>query len=184
MEYKFISYIFFVIISQNIFASEQYPDLLFYNGKEYEIGVFPIETYFEIYPNRRPGSMGANSALLRGYRAKYEVINNEIILLDIEIMELNGKWRRVNNKYFNNRLKINTFSGKINLFNGEITGVYIGFTPIYENYIMLEVNEGNIVNVYNVNCYEYLELLIQLCSKESYQYEYLTSKLKELNEWN
>jgi hypothetical protein len=153
---------------------------LVYNGQEYEIGVFPMETYFEIYPNRRPASMGTNSALTRGYRAKYEIYNNELILVNIEIMRANGNWRIVDNRYFQNRMKVNTYSGKINLFNGERTDVYIGFTPIYRNYIILEVLEGSIINIYNVNCFEYLESIIQSYPEGSYEYKYFSEKLIEL----
>jgi hypothetical protein len=173
---------FLGIIIDNINASEQYPDILVYNGIEYEIGSYPMETYFEIYPNRRPGSIGTNSALSRGYRARYEIINSELILMGIETMRLNGNWRKVSNNYFNNKMKVSTFTGKLNLFNGEITGVYMAFTPIYENYIILEINKGNFVNVYNINCYEYLESIIQLYSDESYEYGYFTGLLSKLYE--
>jgi hypothetical protein len=173
--------IYFIIISQDIIASEQYPDVLIYNGKEYEIGVFPMESYFIIYPTRRPGITGINSALYRGYRAKYQIINNELILIDIEIMR-NGNWRSlINRKYFRNRIKINTYTGKINLFNGNNTGVYMAFTPIYENYIIIEINEGNIENIYNISCYEYIESIMNKYSNDSYVYEYFNGLLVELN---
>jgi hypothetical protein len=177
----FIISFFLGTIFQSINASEQYPDILIYDGNEYEIGAYPMEDYFEIYPNRRPNSIGQNSALKRGYRAKYEIINNELILIYIETMKINGDWKKVSDKYFNNKIKIDAFTGKINLFNGERTGVYTAFTPIYEKYKILDINKGNCVDVYDINCYEYLQSLIQSFQKESYEYEYFTKKLEELN---
>ena len=177
----FIIVFFLGTIFQSINASEQYPDILIYNGNEYEIGVYPMEDYFEIYPNRRPGIIGRNSALRRGYRAKYGIINNELILIYIEIMKINGDWKKVSDRYFNNRVKIDAFTGEINLFNGERTGVYMAFTPIYEKYKILDINKGDCIDVYDINCYEYLQLLIQSFHEESYEYEYFTGILEKLN---
>ena len=169
MKKLFITGILLVIVSLEICASEQEPDLIIYNGKEYEIGVYPMETYFKIYPDKRPENTGTSSALNRGYRAKYEIINNEIILMDIEIeifdidlvnQIFNIYWQSALEKNIGNRIKVNTFTGKINLFNGKETGVYIGFTPIYEYYKILEIENGYFITEYDENCYEYLQSLI------------------------
>jgi hypothetical protein len=182
----FISGIIMYLFSQNICASEQFPDILIYNGKEYEIGIYPMETYFKINPNERPGIRGINSALERGYRAKFEIINNELILVDIEITEYpKFDWKSVFSRYFNNnKIKVNTFTGRINIFNGKETGVYMAFTPIYENYIILNINEGNYIDEYNIDCFEYLESIIQLYQEESYEYKYFSKLLEELYKIN
>jgi hypothetical protein len=182
-KYLFII-LFFTIISHSIYASEQYPDLIIYNGKEYEIGNYPMETYFEIYPNRRPKSIGKNSALLRGYRAKYEIINNELVLIEIQTKKLNGNWKIVNNRYFRNKPKINTFSGRINIFSGETTGVFMAFTPIYESYIILEIKDGNFIREYEENCYEYLKSIIQSFPNGSHEQNYFIGLLEKLNKKN
>jgi len=178
---KKICFLGLFLLSYVVFASEQYPDLLVYNGQIYEIGDYPMETYFRIYPNRRPGTQGINSALLRGYRAKYEIINNELILMNIETMRNNGNWRIVDNRNYLNRIKVSTFSGRINLFNGRITGVFIGFTPIYENYIILEFENGNFIREYEESCYEYLQSIIQLYPNGSYEQNYFIGLLEQLN---
>jgi hypothetical protein len=176
--------IFMYTISHGIYASEQYPDLIIYNGIEFEIGVYPMETYFNIYPNKRPRTIGSNSALLRGYRAKYEIINNELILIDIEVMRMNGNWSSVFNRYFSKRIKVETFTGKINIFNGETTGVYMAFTPIYENYIIFEIKNGNYITKYEINCYEYLQSIIQSFTNGSYEQNYFINLLEKLNNRN
>jgi hypothetical protein len=190
MKKLFITGIFLVIVSLEIYASEQDPDLLVYNGKEYEIGVYPMETYFKVHPDKRPENTVTNSALDRGYRAKYEIINNELILIDIEIwisdidieaQRFNFYWQSVLEKYFGNRIKMNTFTGNIYLFNGEETGVYRGFTPIYEYYKILEIENGNFIKGYDQDCYEYLQLLIQSSQNGSYEQNFLKKILVELN---
>jgi hypothetical protein len=176
--------IFIYIISHGIYASEQYPDLIIYNGKEFEIGVYPMETYYNIYPNKRPGTIGRNSTLLRGYRAKYEIINSELILIDIEVMRMNGSWNSVFNRYFKKKIKVDSYTGKINLFNGEITGVYMAFTPIYEKYLILEIRNGNCIAENEINCFEYLQSLIQSSLDGSYEQNYFINLLEKLNNRN
>jgi hypothetical protein len=168
----------FGVTSQSISASEQYPDIMIYNGIEYGIDVYPLETYYEMYPYKRPLKKVTSSALWRGYRARYEIINNELILTGIQMLGLNGEFSRIDKR----RMKVKTFTGKVSLFNGESTGVWMGFTPIYENYIVFEINEGKIINIYNNNCYEYLESIIQLYPAGSYEFECFTKKLTELHE--
>jgi len=192
MKKLFITGILLTVISLEICASEQYPDLLVYNGKEYEIDIYPspIETYFKVHPDKRPENTGTSSALDRGYRAKYEIINNELFLIDIEIeifdidivnQRFNVYWQSVLEKYFGNRIKMNTFTEKIYVFNGKETGIYIGFTPIYEYYKILEIENGNYITGYDEDCYAYLQSLIQSFQNGSYEQNYYIKILEELN---
>jgi len=178
----FILFCLLGITSPIISASEQIPDLLIFSGQEYEIGVFPLESYFELYPNRRPGRVGINSGLIRGYRARYEISNGELILINIEVMRYGNNWRQVKNRHFRTGMKISTFSGIINLFNGEMTSVFLGFTPIYDNYIIIEIFEGNVVKIYEVNSVGYLELIRASYLEGSSEYRYISDKINELRE--
>jgi hypothetical protein len=76
-------------------ASEQYPDYLIYNGKEYELeskDVYPeigiLQPYLEKM-NKRIWTMGVSecSALNRGYYVIFEIINNELVIKDIKDCE-------------------------------------------------------------------------------------------------
>ena len=79
-------------------------------------------------------------------------------------------------------MKISTFSGIINLFNGEMTSVFLGFTPIYDNYIIIEIFEGNVVKIYEVNSVGYLELIRASYLEGSSEYRYISDKINELRE--
>jgi hypothetical protein len=187
MKIAFLGGFLLVISSQNINASEQFPDTMVYKGIKYIIHDYddsPMESYFKKF--KVPADIALNrdrmrnSALLRGYRAKYEIINNELILTSIETMARTGSnFIRVPFS----RTKITTYTGKIYLPNGESTKVWMGFIPIVEKYIVLDINEGNLINTYSVNCCEYIEAMIQLYSDASEEYKgYLTGLLSELRE--
>jgi hypothetical protein len=114
-------------------------------------------------------------------RYKYEIIDNELVLISIEIMRTNGNWTIVNDNNFRNRMKVDMFSGRINLFNDGMTGVFMGFTPIYENYIILEIDNGNLIREYEENCYEYLQSIIQSYPNGSYEQNYFIGLEERLN---
>jgi hypothetical protein len=190
MKMSFWGGLFLVISVQNVNACEQYPDMMVYNGIEYTIDDdYPMESYFRRwgipFGRKMPWSIALNrankhglrnTALRRGYKAKYEIINNKLILTSIETLRLfSGDFRRV----FYNRRKINTYTGKIHLPNGEFTGVRMGWNGIFENYIVLDINKGNLINARPINCYEYLESMIQLYPNDA---SYLTGLLSELRE--
>jgi len=146
----------------------------------YEIGVYPLEGYYARYPEQRPARTGLNSALERGYRATYELAGTTLMVVDLEIMEPRGTWKSVFAQRFKERMKLSTYTGTINLFNGNMTGVYMGFTPVYESYIMLEIERGMCTAMYNVNAYEYLRHLMETFKDVSSRYEYLMEVLEEL----
>ncbi|MCL1994010.1 MAG: hypothetical protein FWG66_13780 [Spirochaetes bacterium] len=145
----------FVILSQNAFATGQVPDVIRFNGNTHEIFSFPMESYFAKNPNRRPRARYWFSHLQRGYRAHFEIINNELILVRLETMRSDGvRWRRVISWHFGRRFNVSTFSGEISLPNGAFTGEWRGFTPIFESYIVLTVIEGNVTNVSERDTFE------------------------------
>ena len=175
--------IFLFVLLQNIYASEQFPDILVYKEKECAIGTYPMESYFAVHPTSLLPVYPENSALKRGYRAKYEIVNNELILIDLEIMRDNGKWRSVFKRYFGNKtpVKVDTFTGKINIFNGKETGVYMAFTPIHESYIIINIDAGNYIDEYNQSGAEFLQSVIRSCQAGSYEHEYFSNLLEELS---
>jgi hypothetical protein len=161
-------------------AGEQEPDLLILAGNVYEIGVYPLEGYYARYPEQRPAETGINSALERGYRATYELEGDRLLIVDLEIMESHGTWRSVFAQRFKERTQLTSYSGTINLFNGERTNVSIGFMPVYERYVMLEIERGICINSYTANAYEYLLHLMEVFKDVSSRYEYIAEALEEL----
>ncbi|MCL2520595.1 MAG: hypothetical protein FWE37_06300 [Spirochaetaceae bacterium] len=163
----------FLLLTVPLFASRQVSDRVIFNDRQYNTLSFPLEIYFETYPERRPEITHWISALTRGYIATFEVINNELILIDIDENFLND--------YLWLGMKMAFFTGKINLINGEATGVNSGFMPIYQNYLVLEVREGVVIASYNLTAYEYLQSLIQAFPEGSSAQNHFIRLLEELN---
>jgi hypothetical protein len=144
-------------------------DILIHNGNKYNMGFFNIpnsfilEPYFKEFPQKRP--FYENDTLYRGYFAIYEIINNELWVIDIktEVYE-DGKERQfsVINECLNgeDRIKINWFCGLIHIPLGELAGsIQIGHIPypIYENYFLIEVQNGNVTRELYLNNDQYIE---------------------------
>lgn len=72
------------ILFLNAYATPQIPDILIYEGKEYPIQSEFLEDYFKKYPERNPKREDeVCSALWRGYKATFEVVEAKIYLKDI-----------------------------------------------------------------------------------------------------
>ena len=139
----------------NVFATAQYPDKIIYNGKEYNLHSNPLESYFEKYPDKRPESNIMSSALWRGYIATFEVKDNQLFLKDIKIQysdtiskESNTyKWRSVIKEIFpdSKNVKIDWLTGLLVIPHGELVNyVHMGYGSTYENYILLEIDKGDL----------------------------------------
>jgi hypothetical protein len=153
------------------FATDQIPDILIYNGCEFEINTSPtviathfLEFYFEKYPERRPKVL--SSALWRGYFAIYEIINDELWVIDIKTSNYGGRnelrYVSVINECLdgNNGMKIDWFSGLIVIPQGERVGnINIGWANeiIFEKYKIIEIENGNFIKELNLNHNQYLE---------------------------
>src|SRR5688572_23317569 len=76
-----------LLISLSGFATVQKPDIIFYNGREYPLHSYPLEQYFEKYPDKRPTNKGRvmSTGLWRGYIATFEVTDGQVFLKDIQI---------------------------------------------------------------------------------------------------
>ena len=62
----------------NAVATEQFPDRMLYKGKEYVISPYPMESYFEKHPGKKPTGGIVSSALWRGYVATLELKGKDI----------------------------------------------------------------------------------------------------------
>lgn len=147
--------VLFLGVNLVVFGTAQYPDKIIYNGKEYMLHSNPLEGYFEKYPEKRPQE-GFSTALWRGYVATFEIRDNQLYLKDIEVM--NGSkqnkdgywetlWKSVKDEVFpNNELvKIDWMSGLLILpYGKEINYVHMGYGSIYKNYILLEIDNGDL----------------------------------------
>jgi len=154
-----------------VFATAQLPDKIIYKGIEYDLFSNPLETYFEKNPNRKPnlnigGVIIESSALWRGYVATFEIKDSIIFVKDIQIQysdstDGNGrviKWKSVLNEVFpeQQEIKADWVSGLLVLpFGKLINYVHMGYGSTYEDYILLEIDAGNLKLEKHFNYIEY-----------------------------
>lgn len=76
---------FFCLLSfLGVSATPQFPEILIYEGKEYPIQNDLLENYFDKFAERNPKKEDERcSALWRGNRATYEVLERRIFLKDV-----------------------------------------------------------------------------------------------------
>lgn len=144
-----------LFLGAKVFATAQYPDKIIYNGKEFKLHSNPLETYFEKNPDKRPKGGIMSTALWRGYVATFEVKDNQLFLKDIEIQYHDTtskesypyKWRSVINEVFpnNEKIKIDWLTGLLVIPHGKLVNyVHMGYGSTYKNYILLEIDKGDL----------------------------------------
>ena len=165
MKMKQIFFILFIFQCFFLFATAQFPDVLIYNGKKYALTVNPMEIFFEKFPEKRPEM--PHTGLWRGYIATFEIIDNELWVIDIVKCESvfdNGnfvfKYISIINDCLDgkNRMKIDWFNGLLVLPQGDILNyVHMGYASTYEYYTIMEIQEGNYIKELNMDYTKYIE---------------------------
>ncbi|SDL86291.1 hypothetical protein SAMN05421823_108307 [Catalinimonas alkaloidigena] len=151
----FLTLILTLFLVVNVFATAQYPDKIIYNGKEYSLHSNPLEMYFEKYPDKRPKDGAMSTALWRGYVATFEVKDSQLFLKDIEIQYHDTtskesypyKWCSVIKEVFPDQkdIKIDWLTGLLVIPHGKLVNyVHMGYGSTYKNYILLEIDNGDL----------------------------------------
>ncbi|MCL2800355.1 MAG: hypothetical protein FWD28_01170 [Treponema sp.] len=166
---KNIIVLLFFVQGFYLFATAQAPDLIIYNGNEYPLFVNPMEIYFEKFPEKRPRSSTRSTALWRGYIATFEIIQNELWVVDIKIEVITSPAGSRNftkelvsviNEVFdgNDRIKADWFSGLLIIPQGRIIRYeHMGYASTYEGYIILEIHNGNFIKELNLSYNQFVE---------------------------
>ncbi|MEM7512890.1 MAG: hypothetical protein AAF388_18320 [Bacteroidota bacterium] len=142
-------------LPHSVFSTAQIPDKLIYNGKKYALHSNPLEEYFKEFPDKRPRREVSSTALWRGYMATFIVKDNQLYLKDIEVevrdttsgRSFDYKWISVLKEVFPEEefKKIDWLSGLLVIPNGELVNyVHMGYASTYSNYILLELDKGNL----------------------------------------
>jgi len=139
-----------VVVNLSVSGTDQMPDRIIYNGKVYLLKgksifdeCYPMESYFENYPDKRPKVKEQLSNLWRNYIATYEIKDDQLYLKDIEFFfDSDSEIKSVYNEIFPNQelIKIDWLTRLIVIPDGKRNGFYD-----YERYIVLEINEGNFI---------------------------------------
>jgi len=140
-----------------LLATAQAPDRLWLNGKEFFIHTNPLEPFLEVNPTARPKPELISTCNWRGYIATWEVRDDHLILIDIDVLGLSREaaenesigdvWKRrsVMSSVFPDRKEVlaDWFSGHVIVPHGEcIDYVHQGYASTYENHIILRVDWG------------------------------------------
>jgi len=149
----------FIVCVSNVFATAQTPDYVIYEGEKYDLFTNPLDSFFEKNPDKKPESHSSGN--WRGYIATFAVTNNTLVLKSIETeVYTNDTYSTVSikEKVFANTddQPINWFTGVLTLPQGEqVNYVHMGYGSTYENYILLEVKNGELKKVRNLDSKEY-----------------------------
>lgn len=78
--------VFLFFLNTMVFGTPQIPDKIIYKGDIRFLDSNPFEYYFKKFPDKRPHSEIQSSGLWRDYVATFEILNNQLFLIDIEIL--------------------------------------------------------------------------------------------------
>jgi hypothetical protein len=154
-----------VLFRLTVFAISQQPEKVIYNRKQYKLTSFPLESYFDKNPEKRPIREVVSNDLDRGYIATFEIIDRELYLTNIETQfqdtmskdKIEIKLKSVMNDLFPNlqKVKITWYKGLLVLTHGNL--VYYSNTAMYENYIILEIDNGDLMKSKEFDYKEYVK---------------------------
>lgn len=141
-----------LVLSLEVRATPQIPDILIYEGKEYPIQSEFLDDYFKRFPDRHPKvGEGVCSGLWRGYQATFEVLHDRIYVKDILINVCSGTPTSQLEKVVpgGGRLSVDWVSGLIRAGYGENRedGYGLEYLDAYEKYSFFEVENGRVVEV-------------------------------------
>jgi len=193
---KYLFLILFLFHGLSLFATAQYPDIIIYNGKEYDLIVNPMEIYFENFPERRPQASLRSTALWRGYIAAFEIIQNELWIVDIKIevrtsdigaKKFTSEWVSVIKECLdgNSRMKVNWYNGLLIIPYGEMVNyVHMGYASTYEKYFILEIHNGNLKRELNMDYKQFLEFREKQFElyKKTEEYRLFIERIRRNNE--
>jgi len=149
-----------------LFSTAQFPDKITYKNTQYKLLTNPLEPFFNEFPEKHPETEIISTALWRGYVASFEIINNELFVVDIEIQykpeapdnDHDLQWKSVMDEVFpeQKRVKADWFSGILVLpFGDLIKYKHMSYASVYKNYILLEINNGSLVKERRLNHKKY-----------------------------
>lgn len=145
--YYIIAFIFFSFFAT---AQKKYePEQIIWNGENYPYRYHHLEQYFRYYPNKRPVVNIDTTIINRNYIAVFEVKENKFYLNNLLINGRNSKSKdlsvlhEINDK--NEPMFLNFVNGLFDIGLGTETFIKTDtLTPIYNTYIVFEVQKGTI----------------------------------------
>ena len=127
--------------------TRQIKDILIYNGNNYFLHQELLQNYFAAFPERKPKSSSILTSCWRGYKATFEIRNNELIIIGFWLVEQEESMEFIselfpNHKYdwFSGFISIDDFQEEYNEENNQEAG-----------FELLEVVNGNLKKHWKLN---------------------------------
>ena len=150
MKHYYLFAFIFSVLAVTVTAQKKYePEQIIWNGENHSYRYHHLEQYFRYYPNKRPVVNIDTTIINRNYVAVFEVKENKFYLNNVLI---NGKNPKVKDLSVINELNdkkepmlLNWVSGLFDIGLGTETFTKTDtLTPIYNTYIVFEVQKGTI----------------------------------------
>ena len=154
MKLSIIGIILFSLISFDCFATAQIPDSIEINDVKYRLKTNPLEKYLTEIKWTKPDNATFSSANWRGYLASWKIEAGNMLLEDVTIrlsrksIDEPRKTVSILNTIFPSKKSViaNWYSGVLIVPYGEMTNyVHMGYGSSYENYIVLRINNGVVI---------------------------------------
>ncbi|HRG18858.1 MAG TPA: hypothetical protein PLP39_07185 [Flavobacterium lutivivi] len=190
---RIILIVSFVVFSHNsVFATGQTPDYLIVENDTLSLHCNPLESYFEKNPIPEGIITNLSTALWRGYVAYFKLINNKLVVENIYKEEFNNdekgnhieKLVSIYDKIFGSvpNFECNFYSGVLICPYGKILNyVHMGYSSNYENYRLIEIQNGQYTKEVNMNADEFMTLKIKNFAKYKQTEEYKKQLQETIN---
>ena len=154
MKFRMIGAVLISVISFGCFATAQIPDAIEINGVKYRLNTNPLEKYLAEIKWKKPENASISSANWRGYLATWKVEAGNLLLTDMTISVPSETKKHsysdvsILKDVFPDKKEIVAvwYSGALIVPHGEMTNyVHMGYGSSYENYIVLRINKGIVI---------------------------------------
>jgi len=144
----------------DVCATAQAPDIVIIEGKRLSIFSNPLESYFELYPDKRSlltagrDRVILSSGLWRGYIAYFEIKENKLLLNDIIIEVPSAK-----KQYGSDEVSVidniipagqsrlaDWYTGYLIVPKGKLKAyVHMGYASLYSKYLVFKIDKGVVI---------------------------------------
>ena len=167
---RFLNIFIGILFSINAFSTNQIPDKLVYEGDKYSLNSNPLESYFKIHPEKIPTSNSRNTALWRGYRATFEIQENKLRILDIQVLSQVKRAEKKDTTVWLSSIdtifktpterSLAWYTGYLIMPIGRIMKyVHLESLPRYEKYIVIGVKNGIVFTQLRLNSDEFSQFM-------------------------
>lgn len=155
----------FVVVSLTmLIATAQEADIISYKDAKHGLLCNPLDSFFKLYPDKKPHGDVVSSSNWRGYIATWEIENQRLYLLDVtvEIRDETGKHfsltKSVLHEVFPDKNKVvaDWYDGLLIIpLEKMVSYVHMGYGSSFEQYLLIQVKKGEVIKEKRFNNEDY-----------------------------